>query len=121
MRPRAAAAGSSALSDLVGKKLKDFYVLRRLGRGAMAEVYLAQQLSLGRQVALKVLNSDLAHDPNFVRRFHHEARAAAALVHGGIVQIYEVGQDDGVHYIAQEYVPGRNLGEVIRNSGSLSP
>ncbi len=109
------------MAELVGKKLKDFYVLRRLGRGAMAEVYLAQQLSLGRQVALKVLNAGLATDPNYVRRFHHEARAAAALVHAGIVQIYEVGQEDGIHYIAQEYVPGRNLGEVIRSQGSLTP
>jgi eukaryotic-like serine/threonine-protein kinase len=109
------------MPDLSGKKLKDFYVLRRLGRGAMAEVYLAQQISLGRQVAFKVLNEDLARDPNYVRRFHHEARAAAALVHGGIVQIYEVGEEQGVHYIAQEYVPGRNLGEVARSSGSLSP
>ncbi len=102
------------MADLVGKNLKDFFILRRLGRGAMAEVYLAQQTSLGRQIALKVLNADLARDPNYVRRFDHEARAAAALVHGSIVQIYEVGQHDGVHYIAQEYVPGRNLGEVIR-------
>jgi eukaryotic-like serine/threonine-protein kinase len=109
------------VSDLIGKKLKDFYVLRRLGRGAMAEVYLAQQLSLSRQVALKILNSELARDPNYVRRFHHEARAAAALVHGGIVQIYEVGGEHGVHFIAQEYVAGRNLGEVIRSRGSLDP
>ncbi len=109
------------MTDLAGKKLKDFYILRRLGRGAMAEVYLAQQVSLGRQVAFKVLNEDLARDPNYVRRFNHEARAAAALVHAGIVQIYEVGEDQGIHYIAQEYVPGSNLGEVARGSGSLSP
>jgi serine/threonine-protein kinase len=109
------------MSDLIGKTLKDFFVLRRIGRGAMADVYLAQQLSLGRQIALKVLNAELARDPNYVRRFDHEARAAAALVHGNIVQIYEVGQQDGIHYIAQEYVPGRNLGEVIRSSGSLTP
>jgi tRNA A-37 threonylcarbamoyl transferase component Bud32 len=114
------------LSALVGKTLKDYYVLRRLGQGAMAEVYLAQQLSLGRQVALKVLNADLARDPTYVERFQHEARAAAALVHAGIVQIYEVGQtevgaSDGVHFIAQEYVPGRNLGEVIRARGRLEP
>jgi eukaryotic-like serine/threonine-protein kinase len=109
------------LADLAGKKLKDFYILRRLGRGAMAEVYLAQQISLGRQVAFKVLNEDLARDPNYVRRFNHEARAAAALVHAGIVQIYEVGEDQGIHYIVQEYVPGRNLSEVARGSGSLSP
>ncbi|HEY2894230.1 MAG TPA: serine/threonine-protein kinase [Pirellulales bacterium] len=109
------------MADLAGKKLKDFYILRRLGRGAMAEVYLAQQVSLNRQVAFKVLNEDLARDPNYVRRFNHEARAAAALVHAGIVQIYEVGEDQGVHYIVQEYVPGRNLGEVARGSGTLSP
>jgi serine/threonine-protein kinase len=119
--PSSPVLGVHRVADLVGKKLKDFYVLRRLGRGAMAEVYLAQQVSLDRQVALKVLNADLAIDPNYVRRFHHEAKAAAALVHGGIVQIYEVGEQDGVHYIAQEYVAGRNLGEVIRSSGSLPP
>ena len=96
------------MADLSGKKVKDFYILRRLGRGAMAEVYLAQQVSLGRQVAFKVLNEELARDPNYVRRFNHEARAAAALVHAGIVQIYEVGEDHGVHYIVQEYVPGRS-------------
>src|SRR6218665_3141266 len=107
--------------ELVGRKVKDFQVLRRLGRGAMADVYLAQQISLGRQVALKVLDGELARAPNYVRRFNHEARAAAALVHAGIVQIYEVGEDQGIHYIAQEYVPGSNLGEVARGSGSLSP
>ncbi len=114
------------MSALVGKTLKDYYVLRRLGEGAMAEVYLAQQISLSRQVALKVLNAELARDPVYVERFHHEARAAAALVHAGIVQIYEVGQGDvgngvGAHYIAQEYVPGRNLGDVIRSRGTLEP
>ena len=109
------------MSELVGQKLKDYYVLRRLGQGAMAEVYLAQQLSLGRQVALKVLNAELARDPTYVRRFHHEARAAAALSHAAIVQIYDVGEEDGVHFIAQEFVPGRNLGEVIRGQGRLEP
>lgn len=109
------------MGDLVGRRLKDYQVLRRLGRGAMAEVYLAEQLSLGRQVALKVLDAELARDPSFVRRFHHEARAAAALSHAGIVQIYEVGEDGGAHYIAQEYVHGRNLGEVIRSRGSIEP
>jgi serine/threonine-protein kinase len=87
----------------------------------MAEVFLAEQTSLGRQVALKVLNSDLASDPAYVQRFDREARAAAALVHASIVQIYEVGQDDGVHFIAQEYVPGRNLGDVIRREGRIRP
>jgi serine/threonine-protein kinase len=109
------------LSDLVGRKLKDYNVLRRLGRGAMAEVYLAQQTSLERSVALKVLDEKLANDPAYVRRFHHEAKAAASLVHSSIVQIYEVGEAEGIHYIAQEYVPGRNLGEIIHARGAIQP
>ena len=109
------------MSDLAGKMLNDYRVLRRLGRGAMAEVFLAEQSSLGRHVALKVLNLHLANDPNYVQRFHQEARAAAALIHAGIVQIYEVGQAEGFHFIAQEYVPGRNLGELILRQGRVAP
>ena len=92
-------AGDSPLS---GKKLGEYQLLRRLGRGGMSEVYLAEQQSLRRKVAFKVLKSDLAEDEAFVRRFHKEAQAAAALVHANIVQIHEVGCIDGVHYIAQE-------------------
>jgi serine/threonine-protein kinase len=110
-----------SLQDLTGQTLKDYQVLRRLGRGAMAEVYLAEQRSLTRQVALKVLNAQLAGDPSYVERFQHEARAAASLVHGNIVQIHEVGVHDGVHFIAQEYVAGRDLGELIRRHGRLEP
>ncbi len=88
-------------------------MLRRLGRGAMAEVYLAEQGSLGRRVAVKVLKGQLAADETYVQRFHNEARAAAALVHPSIVQIHEVGCVDGVHYIAQEYVEGHNLQQLI--------
>ena len=109
------------MQDLTGQTLKDYQVLRRLGRGAMAEVYLAEQRSLARQVALKILNAQLAADPNYVERFQHEARAAASLVHGNIVQIHEVGCHDGVHFIAQEYVAGRDLGELIRRHGRLEP
>jgi serine/threonine-protein kinase len=83
----------------------------------MAEVYLAEQVSLRRQVAFKVLKTELASDRTYVQRFHNEARAAAALTHANIVQIHEVGETDGVHYIAQEYVPGRNLSQLIERSG----
>jgi len=99
--------------DLTGQELGDYRVLRRLGRGGMAEVYLAEQVSLGRQVALKVLKRDLASDESYVRRFHHEARAAAALVHANIVQIYEVGRLEELHCIAQEYVCGQNLKQLL--------
>src|SRR3954467_15501335 len=90
--------------DLSGRQIGDYRVLRRLGRGGMAEVYLAEQLSLRRQVALKGLRKSLANDDKYVKRFHAEAQSAAALVHANIVQIFHVGCIDGVHYIAQEYV-----------------
>src|SRR5947199_9642328 len=93
---------SQTNGDLSGRQLGDYRLLRRLGRGGMAEVYLAEQLSLRRQVAFKVLRADLAENEDYVRRFHHEAQSAAALVHANIVQIHEVGQIDGVHFIAQE-------------------
>lgn len=85
----------------------------------MAEVYLAEQVSLRRQVAVKVLKRELAGDETYVRRFHNEAMAAASLTHANIVQIHEVGERDGIHFIAQEYVPGRNLGELIKRNGPL--
>jgi serine/threonine-protein kinase len=95
--------------DLSGRRLGDYQLLRRLGRGGMADVYLAEQLSLRRRVAFKVLKRSLAEDQAYVRRFHNEAQAAASLVHANIVQIHEVGCIEGVHFIAQEYVAGQNL------------
>ncbi len=83
----------------------------------MAEVYLAEQLSLQRQVALKVLRSNLAGDDAYIRRFQNEAQAAAKLVHANIVQIYEVGCNDGTYYISQEYVPGQNLKQLLSRLG----
>jgi serine/threonine-protein kinase len=105
--------------DLSGRQLGDYRLLRRIGRGAMAEVYLAEQLSLGRQVAFKVLKQQLAADATYVKRFQNEARAAAALVHANIVQIYEVGHIGEVHFIAQEYVAGQNLRQLLSRQGPL--
>jgi serine/threonine-protein kinase len=112
---------SATDGELTGRELGDYRILRRLGAGGMAEVYLAEQRSLGRQVALKVLQAALARDGSYVLRFQYEARAAAALVHANIVQIYEVGQADGVHFIAQEYVRGKNLAEVLKREAALNP
>jgi serine/threonine-protein kinase len=103
--------------DYSGRQLGDYQLLRRLGRGAMAEVYLAEQSSLHRQVAVKVLKGNLATDESYVKRFHFEAQAAASLVHANIVQIHEVGCIDGIHYIAQEYVQGQNLRELMVRHG----
>jgi serine/threonine-protein kinase len=105
--------------DLSGRQLGDFHLLRRLGRGGMAEVYLAEQQSLGRRVAVKVLKRDLAGNDSYVRRFQHEAKAAASLVHANIVQIHEVGCIDNIHFIAQEYVDGQNLMELLVRQGAL--
>jgi serine/threonine-protein kinase len=111
--------GAATGIDLAGRQLGDFRLLRRLGRGGMAEVYLAEQSSLRRQVAVKVLKSELATDATYVRRFHLEAQAAAAFVHSNVVQIHEVGHVDGVHYIAQEYVQGQNLRELLGRAGRI--
>lgn len=105
--------------DLSGRQLGDYLILRRLGQGGMAEVYLAEQNSLQRQVAIKILRKDLAAEESYVRRFHNEARAAAALVHANIVQIYEVGCIEGFHFIAQEYVRGQTVKQLVGRTGPL--
>jgi serine/threonine-protein kinase len=117
--PASEAARLAEGLDLTGRLLGDYQILRRLGRGGMAEVYLAEQISLRRQVALKVLFPALAGDPAYLRRFHHEAQSAAALVHANIVQIHEVGCIDGIHFIAQEYVPGQNLKQLLLRRGPV--
>ncbi len=106
-------------TDLSGRQLGDYRLLRRLGRGAMAEVYLAEQGSLNRQVAVKVLKRELARDQTYIQRFQREAQAAASLVHANIVQIHEVGCIDGVYFIAQEYVQGLNLRQWMARHGAL--
>ena len=112
---------SKLVVDLTGRTLGDYVLIRRLGRGGMADVFLAEQTSLDRQVAFKVLKQDLAEDKQYVIRFVNEARAAAALVQANIVQIYEVGQIDGIHFIAQEYVRGQNLKQYISRFGATEP
>jgi serine/threonine-protein kinase len=106
-------------ADLSGRQFGDYLVLRRLGRGGMADVYLAEQKSLHRQVAFKALHARLASDDTYVRRFHNEAQAVAALVHANIVQIHGVDCIDGVHFLIQEYVPGQNLQQLLAKHGTL--
>jgi serine/threonine-protein kinase len=85
----------------------------------MAEVYLAEQTSLRRNVAVKVLRSDFTSDANYLKRFQQEATAAGTLNHPNIVQVYLIGEEGGVHFIAQEYVQGRNLKEFLSRKGPL--
>ena len=105
--------------DLANREFGDYSVLRRIGSGAMADVYLAEQRSLGRRVALKILKSELALDESYVKRFVREARAVAKLSHPNLVQIYQADYLDGLWFIAQEYVQGQTLQELIRRGGSL--
>jgi eukaryotic-like serine/threonine-protein kinase len=115
--PPAELAGSA---DLSGRQLGDFHLLRRLGRGAMAEVYLAEQGQLKRRVAVKVLKPELADDQTYLKRFEREAQAAASLVHANIVQIHEVGHVGRLHYMVQEYVQGQNLRDWLGRNGPPS-
>ena len=119
---QAAAEGSGQVpmgnpAELGGSVLGDFHLLRILGSGGMANVYLAEQISLKRKVALKVLRPDLLADDTHLERFAREATAAAGLNHNNIVQVFGVGDQDGLHYIAQEYVQGVNLREFISRKG----
>lgn len=105
--------GSSASIDL-SIPLGDFRILRELGRGGMGVVYEAEQLSLGRRIALKVLPFAWTLDSRQLQRFKNEARAAAHLHHSHIVPIYSVGCDRGVHFYAMQYIEGRTLAELIK-------
>jgi eukaryotic-like serine/threonine-protein kinase len=94
-----------------------YRVLRRLGSGGMADVYLAEDQELGRQVAIKILNDRHANDEQFVERFRREAKNAARLSHPNIVSIYDRGEAEGSYYIAMEYLDGRTLKELIVSRG----
>jgi eukaryotic-like serine/threonine-protein kinase len=98
-----------------------YRVLSRLGSGGMAEVYLAEDQLLGRQVAVKVLHHHFAEDQEFVERFRREASSAAALSHPNIVAIFDRGEWNGTYYIAMEYVAGRSLKSIVREQGPLDP
>ena len=97
--------------------LGEFRLLRRLGRGGMSEVYLAEQTQLKRHVAVKVLRPELMLDESLRQRFQKEALAVAGLNHPNIVQVYTVGEAEGRFYIAQEYVNGQNLREYLTRKG----
>ncbi|MBV9810520.1 MAG: Stk1 family PASTA domain-containing Ser/Thr kinase [Solirubrobacterales bacterium] len=98
-----------------------YKVLSRLGAGGMADVFLAEDEQLGRQVALKLLYQRFAEDPGFVERFRREAQAAAGLQHPNVVSVYDRGAYDGTYYIAMEYLPGRSLKQLIRQEAPLEP
>jgi serine/threonine-protein kinase len=97
-----------------------YRVVRKLGGGGMADVYLCEDLTLGRHVAIKVLLQRYLDDPTFVERFRREAKAAAGLNHQNLVSIYDWGEVEGTYYIVMEYVEGETLKDLIRRRGRLS-
>ncbi len=96
------------------RHISHYRVMKKLGVGGMGEVYLAEDLNLGRQVAVKVLNHELTDNPTHLRRFEREARAASALNHPNILTVYEIGEADGVHFIATEFIEGESLSQRMK-------
>lgn len=104
-----------------GQKINDRYeIIRSIGEGGMANVYLGYDTILDRNVAIKVLRGDLSSDEKFVRRFQREALSASSLAHPNIVEMYDVGEDDGIYYIVMEYVEGKTLKQLLKKRGSLT-
>ncbi len=93
--------------------ISHYRVIEKLGAGGMGEVYLAEDAQLRRRVALKILPGDLASNRDRMRRFNQEAQAAAALNHPNIATIHEIGESDGVNFIAMEFIDGFTLRELI--------
>ncbi len=104
-----------------GQKIDGRYqIIRTIGEGGMANVYLAYDTILDREVAVKVLRGDLASDEKFVKRFQREAKAASSLNHPNIVEMYDVGEDNGNYFIVMEYIDGKTLKSLIKKRGGLS-
>lgn len=100
---------------LIGRRINDRYkVIRKIGGGGMAYVYLARDMILERDVAIKILRLDFAHEDEFIRRFQREAQSATSLTHENIVSIYDIGEEDDIYYIVMEYVDGMTLKQYIQ-------
>ena len=104
-----------------GQMINDRYsIIRTIGEGGMANVYLAYDTILDRNVAVKILRGDLADDEKFVRRFQREAISASSLAHPNIVEMYDVGEDDGKYFIVMEFIDGKTLKNLIKRRGALT-
>ena len=104
-----------------GQKINERYeIIKSIGEGGMANVYLAEDTILDRKVAIKVLRGDLENNEKFIRRFQREAKSVSDLSHPNIVEVYDVGEEDGQHYIVMEYIDGRTLKQLINKRGALT-
>ena len=106
--------------EMIGKVLGNRYEIQeKIGSGGMATVYKAKCRLLNRKVAIKILRDEFSNDAEFIKRFQVEAQSAASLSHTNIVSIYDVGEEDGMHYIVMELVEGKTLKEIIKENGRL--
>ena len=105
--------------NLVGRRIDRYKIQAEIGRGGMARVYRALDTILGRQVALKVLSPQLANDPEFSARFRREGKIVAALQHAHIVTLFDVGESEGIQYLAMDFIDGRSVYAVIRERDAL--
>jgi tRNA A-37 threonylcarbamoyl transferase component Bud32 len=119
--PPSGAGASPPRDPYAGKIIGGFRLIERLGRGGMSSVYKAEQVSLGRLVAVKIPHREFTLDARHLARFEQEARTLARLAHPNIVQIYDTGRDRDLFYIAMEYVEGTTLGRRVEKEGALSP
>ena len=104
-----------------GQKINERYeIVKSIGEGGMANVYLAQDSILDRKVAVKVLRGDLSADDKFIRRFQREAQSVSNLSHQNIVEVYDVGEEDGNHYIVMEYIDGKTLKQLLKKRETLT-
>src|SRR5262245_5756457 len=120
-RPRTSGPDSHLGESLAGRHLGQYELIESVGVGGMAAVIKATDTQLGRTVALKILPPDMAADPENITRFKQEARAAAKLDHENIARVYFCGEDQGLHFIAFEFVEGQNLRTLLEREGLLPP
>ena len=117
-RGLAADEGTTEAELATGESFSHYRIIAQLGAGGMGQVYLAQDMTLGRNVALKLLPPDFTRDKHRVRRFQQEARAASALNHPNIITIHEIGQAEERHFIATEFIDGETLRQHVRGPQS---
>lgn len=116
----AVVAPDASREGLPAQTVGAYRLIRKIAHGGMGEIYEAVQLKLDRRVALKTLSESLSGDSNYLKRFKREARAAASVNHPGVVQVYDSGEEDGLHYLVMELIEGNDLAEIVKREGKLA-
>ncbi len=113
------AVAPEPIDPWIGRKLKKYGIVARIGRGGMGVVYLAEDSALGRVVAIKMISQTHTGDSQSIKRFQREARAAARVQHANVASIYDIDEDNGTHFLVTEFVPGPSAQQMIDKQGGL--